>query len=104
MSAFPGVIGPTVAVSEPAWPEPNWAKEGAPNFLFIFLDVLGIEPPTKHTTQDLEMMGHRSTYHDVWRLVCPWPGTSSKESGRGFGAKDLDMEARIQDTVLQKKK
>jgi hypothetical protein len=31
------------------------------------------------------------------------PGTSFRESGRGFGTKDIDMEARIQDTVLQKK-
>jgi len=75
------------------------------------LDALGIEPPaairgvtqsaiegdslahtfddakapTKHTTQYFEMMGHRSLYHDGWRAVCPWPGTSFKESGRTFG-------------------
>jgi arylsulfatase A-like enzyme len=75
------------------------------------LDALGIEPPTsirgvtqspiegvslahtfddakaptQHTTQYFEMMGHRSLYHDGWRAVCPWPGTSFQESGRGFG-------------------
>ena len=32
------------------------------------------------------MFGHRSIYHDGWRAVCPWPGTSFSESGRGFGA------------------
>jgi arylsulfatase A-like enzyme len=41
--------------------------------------------PTKHPTQYFEMMGHRSLYHDGWRAVCPWPGTSFSESGRAFG-------------------
>jgi len=41
--------------------------------------------PTKHNTQYFEMMGHRSIYHDGWRAVCPWPGTSFSESGRTFG-------------------
>jgi arylsulfatase A-like enzyme len=41
--------------------------------------------PDKHTTQYFEMMGHRSIYHDGWRAVCPWPGTSFVESGRKFG-------------------
>lgn len=75
------------------------------------LDALGIEPPDsingvtqapiegvslvstfdnakdpgKHFTQYFEMMGHRSLYHDGWRAVCPWPGTSFTESGRKFG-------------------
>jgi arylsulfatase len=75
------------------------------------LDALGIEPPTtikgvtqspiegfslascfadpaapsRHLTQYFEMFGHRSLYHDGWRAVCPWPGTSFAESGRRFG-------------------
>jgi len=75
------------------------------------LDALGIEPPqtirgvtqspiegvslvhtfdaptapTKHLTQYFEMLGHRSLYHDGWRAVCPWPGPSFKEAGKGFG-------------------
>jgi len=75
------------------------------------LDLLDIEPPTNikgvaqspiegvsfatsfedataksnHNTQYFEMMGHRSIYHDGWRAVCPWPGTSFIESGRTFG-------------------
>ncbi|MEB3193946.1 MAG: arylsulfatase, partial [Cyanobacteriota bacterium] len=40
-AAFPGVIGRTVEVSTPAWPEPRRAKEGAPNVLFIVLDDTG---------------------------------------------------------------
>lgn len=40
----------------------------------------------KHITQYFEMFGHRSLYHDGWRAVCPWPGTSFTESGLGFGA------------------
>ncbi len=39
----------------------------------------------RHIIQYFEMMGHRSLYHDGWRAVCPWPGTSFTESGRGFG-------------------
>ena len=42
--------------------------------------------PSKHITQYFEMFGHRSLYHDGWRAVCPWPGTSFKESGKEFGA------------------
>ncbi len=41
---------------------------------------------SKHLTQYFEMMGHRSIYHDGWRAVCPWPGTSFKEAGMFFGA------------------
>src|SRR5215475_116812 len=76
------------------------------------LDCLGLEPPTAirgvtqspiqgfslkssfdeakadalHKTQYFEMFGHRSLYHDGWRAVCPWPGTSFTESGLQFGA------------------
>jgi len=76
------------------------------------LDCLGLEPPTAirgvtqspiegfslkssfddakaealHRTQYFEMFGHRSLYHDGWRAVCPWPGTSFTESGLAFGA------------------
>ncbi|MDG2618068.1 arylsulfatase [Thermoleptolyngbya sichuanensis XZ-Cy5] len=42
--------------------------------------------PAKHLTQYFEMMGHRSLYHEGWRAVCPWPGTSFVEAGMGFGA------------------
>jgi arylsulfatase A-like enzyme len=43
------------------------------------------EAPSHRTTQYFEMLGHRSIYHDGWRAVCPWPGTSFVESGREFG-------------------
>ncbi len=75
------------------------------------LEALGVEPPAeirgvtqspidgysfahtfddakaegKHITQYFEMMGHRSLYHDGWRAVCPWPGPSFTEAGKGFG-------------------
>jgi arylsulfatase A-like enzyme len=42
--------------------------------------------PSRHITQYFEMMGHRSIYHDGWRAICPWPGTSFTESGLPFGA------------------
>jgi arylsulfatase len=42
--------------------------------------------PSRHITQYFEMFGHRSIYHDGWRAVCPWPGTSFKEAGAFFGA------------------
>ncbi len=44
------------------------------------------DAPSKHITQYFEMFGHRSLYHDGWRAVCPWPGTSFVESGLFFGA------------------
>jgi arylsulfatase A-like enzyme len=40
-TAFTGVIGRTFDQSQPAWPEPLRAKEGAPNVLFIILDDTG---------------------------------------------------------------
>ena len=40
-TTFPGVIGRTVDESSPAWPQPNRAKEGMPNVLFIVLDDTG---------------------------------------------------------------
>lgn len=39
--AFNGVLGRTFDTSEPAWPAPRRAKEGAPNVLFIVLDDTG---------------------------------------------------------------
>jgi len=53
------------------------------SFAQVFTDV---KAPTNHLTQYFEMFGHRSIYHDGWRAVCPWPGTSFVESGLGFGA------------------
>lgn len=76
------------------------------------LDALDIEPPTQirgitqsplegfslkssfddakapslHVTQYFEMFGHRALYHDGWRAVCPWPGTSFAESSLPWGA------------------
>ncbi|MDF2901790.1 MAG: arylsulfatase family protein, partial [Phenylobacterium sp.] len=52
-----------------------------------------------HITQYFEMFGHRSLYHDGWRAVCPWPGTSFAESGLTFGApidydKLIELDAR----------
>lgn len=44
------------------------------------------EARSEHHTQYFEMFGHRSIYHDGWRAVCPWPGTSFVESGLQFGA------------------
>ena len=75
------------------------------------LDLLGITPPaairgvaqaplhgvsfahtlddpqakTRHHTQYFEMLGHRAIDHDGWRAVCPWPGPSFTEAGKGFG-------------------
>jgi len=40
-TAFNGVLGRTFDTSQPAWPEPNRAKPGAPNVLFIVLDDVG---------------------------------------------------------------
>ena len=53
------------------------------SFAHVFDDA---RAETKHHTQYFEMFGHRSIYHDGWRAVCPWPGTSFSESGLGFGA------------------
>lgn len=51
------------------------------------------EAPTEHHTQYFEMLGHRSLYHDGWRAVCPWPGSSFSE-GRPFGTALLAEDLR----------
>jgi arylsulfatase A-like enzyme len=40
-TTFTGRMGRTLGESEPAWPAPLGAKEGAPNVLFIVLDDTG---------------------------------------------------------------
>lgn len=47
------------------------------------------EAPTKHHTQYFEMFAHRAIYHDGWRAVCPFPGTSFAEAGVSFGQLEL---------------
>src|SRR5882724_785191 len=41
--------------------------------------------PSRHRTQYFEMFGHRALYHDGWRAVCPFPGTSFTEAKASFG-------------------
>jgi len=40
-TAFTGVIGRTIDVSQPAWPQPLRAREGMPNVLFVVQDDTG---------------------------------------------------------------
>ena len=47
------------------------------------------EAPSNHHTQYFEMFAHRSLYHDGWRSVCPFPGTSFAEAGVSFGMLEL---------------
>jgi arylsulfatase len=44
---------------------------------------------SKHHTQYFEMFAHRSIYHDGWRAVCPFPGTSFAEAKASFGQLSL---------------
>ena len=54
---------------------------------------------SNHLTQYFEMFGHRSLYHDGFRAVCPWVGTSFTESGRAFGAPlDKDQLTKLDET------
>ena len=50
------------------------------------------DAPTKHHTQYFEMFAHRSLYHDGWRAVCPFPGTSFAEAGVSFGMLELSED------------
>ena len=51
----------------------------------VFQDL---KAESRHKTQYFEMFAHRSIYHDGWRAVCPFPGTSFKE-GPAFGSLTL---------------
>ncbi|MCE1246250.1 MAG: arylsulfatase [Firmicutes bacterium] len=60
------------------------------------------DAPTNRHTQYFEMFGHRAIYHDGWRAVCPWPGTSFKESGAFFGAPiDKDKLVELDTTAWE---
>ena len=48
--------------------------------------------PTKRHTQYFEMFAHRAIYHDGWRAVCPFPGTSFAEAGVSFGQLELSED------------
>ncbi|MCH9730763.1 MAG: arylsulfatase [Actinomycetia bacterium] len=50
------------------------------------------DAPTKHHTQYFEMFAHRSIYHEGWRAVCPFPGTSFAEAGVSFGMLELSAD------------
>jgi arylsulfatase len=52
--------------------------------------------PSKHHTQYFEMFGHRALYHDGWRAVCPFPGTSFTEAKASFGQLAL-TEAKLRE-------
>lgn len=72
-----------------AWAQPPTSIKGVTqspieghSFDHVFDDA---KAPPKHVAQYFEMMGHRSIYLDGWRAVCPWPGPSFTESGKGFG-------------------
>ena len=56
------------------------------NFAHSFDDA---KSPSNHHTQYFEMFAHRSLYHDGWRAVCPFPGTSFAEAGVSFGMLEL---------------
>jgi arylsulfatase len=100
-----GVVAPTEIRSRHQVP-----IEGI-SFAYSFEDPAAEE---RHRTQYFEMLGHRSIYHDGWRAVCPWPGTSFVESGRNFGTpltaldlKKLDAEGwelyRVSEDVAETK-
>ena len=59
------------------------------SFANVFQDA---KAESRHKTQYFEMFAHRSIYHDGWRAVCPFPGTSFKEAGSFFGALTLTEE------------
>jgi arylsulfatase len=59
------------------------------SFAHVFADA---KAESRHKTQYFEMFAHRSLYHDGWRAVCPFPGTSFKEAGVGFGMLELSEE------------
>lgn len=51
-TSFPGRMGRTIGESEPAWPAPLRAKDGAPNVLFMVLDDTGFGSELGRTAQD----------------------------------------------------
>jgi arylsulfatase A-like enzyme len=56
------------------------------SFAHTFNDA---KAPGRHHTQYFEMFAHRAIYHDGWRAVCPFPGTSFSEAKAFFGQLDL---------------
>ena len=60
-SAFTGVVGRTVEESAPAWPEPNRARDGAPNVLFIVADDLSFSAE--------DILHYIKTEEDTYALI-----------------------------------
>jgi len=78
---FPGVIGRTIDQSSPAWPQPERAKQGAANVLFIVLDDLGFG--------QLGCYGARNARRTstLWRLAgCAMPTSTPRHSVRPLAA------------------
>jgi hypothetical protein len=58
-TTFPGRMGGTIGESEPAWPAPLRAKDGAPNVLFMVLDDTGFGRGLGRTAQGREKFSYR---------------------------------------------
>jgi len=93
-TTFPGVIGRTADVSTPAWPEPNRAKEGAPNVLFIVLDDTGFGQlgcfgsPIKTPNLDA-LAGDGLRYNNMHTTALCSPSRSCMLTGRNHHSNGL---------------
>ncbi len=86
-SAFTGVVGRTVEESAPAWPEPNRARDGAPNVLFIVLDDTGFAQLGAYgspiATPNIDRLAqHGLVYNNMHTTALCSPTRSSILTGR----------------------
>jgi arylsulfatase A-like enzyme len=93
-TTFPGIIGRTVDQSEPAWPEPVRAKEGAPNVLFIVLDdtgfgQLGCYGSPIHTPSLDTLAAGGLTYSNMHTTALCSPSRSCMITGRNHHSNNM---------------
>jgi arylsulfatase len=86
-TTFPGRMGRTIGESEPAWPAPERAKDGAPNVLFIVLDdtgfgQLGCYGSPIHTPNLDKLAKHGLLYANMHTTALCSPSRSCMLTGR----------------------
>jgi arylsulfatase A-like enzyme len=55
--------------------------------------------PGLHVTQYFEMFGQRAIYHDGWRAVCGWPGSSYADGAKKGRKLGDDISAEVLDEL-----
>lgn len=76
--AFPGEVGRTFDVSEPAWPEPPRAADDTPNVVYIVLDDTGFGQLGATARRSTRRTWTASPICDRYQPPFPFTGASGR--------------------------